>query len=860
MPKWIAAWAAPMTDRGRKVLGYGPVPARVMLVGEAPGEQEVTDGVPFVGKSGMELNGHYLPLAGLTRAQVYVTNLYKYRPPKNRDPLPDEIAEGLAELLPEIEEVRPQVVVAVGRISAGALLGRHVDMDKEHGIPVAYGDRVLLPVYHPAAGLHNTAMMTRVREDFEALRHVLLGMRGPVAIESAEGWYEECSELPTDANGNALLGNVVAVDTETDLGRPYCVQFTSWEGAAWLMRADCREGLAALGRHLAQPHVVTVMHNARFDAAVLAKLDVHPAQVQDTMAMAYLLGGMPQRLKALAYRLLHVRMQEYSDVVAGSDAAVALEWLEAAAQLTYPQPEAVLEMKGSKFKARQPQRYERRLKALLNKARKNPAMDVAEALRNMKDIEPVVDIMGPVPESSVALIAPERLVEYACADADMTLRVYGVLKPRLEVKGLWSVFMRDMGALRMVVDMERNGMRIDVARCQALAEELQDTAWGAFLIINDELRNQSRPKSTAPYLGEDEWFNPNSSDQVMQYLNAYGRYPKSTEAKYIKPYVAKDPVIAQILDYKHLVKLRSTYAVALPRKADVAGRVHSNLKMTNTETGRLASEDPNLANIPVRDKLGNRIREAFVASDGCGILSIDYSQIELRMAAHVAQDAALINDFLIGMDPHTSTAATAFGIAYEAVDPKRHRYPMKRAGFGVLYGISAKGLLELFESEDIAGWTEAGCQDLIDKWFGVHDGVARYMSHLQLEVKREGRVYDMFGRYKLVPEVYSAHPWLVSRGMRQACNYPIQAGAQEIIKEAMAQLTHLVPEFHGSGRVCRSLMQIHDELLWEVSLEQVVEVAEVFKAVMENVVELCVPLKCDVEVGPSWGELKGLDI
>ena len=849
-----------MSDLGRKVLGYGPIPAEVALVGEAPGEQEVEDGVPFVGKSGVELNGHYLPLAGLTRSKVYVTNLWKYRPPNNRDPNAAEIAAGMEELRPELAEVSPKVIVAVGRLSAGALLGRTVDMDKEHGIPVQFGDQVLLPVYHPAAGLHNTAMMSRIREDFTALRHLLIGVTQVPVIEPATGWYEEMHDMPQNGERRVLLGDVVAVDTETDLGRPYSVQFSSWEGAGFLIRADNAEALADLGRHLAQPHVTTVMHNARFDIKVLLELGIHPAKVEDTMTMAYLLGNLPQRLKALAYRLLHVRMQEYSDVVAGSEAAVAMEWLEAAAVREYPQPEPVLELKGNKFKVRQPQRYEKRLQALLKKVRKTPGMDVAEALRGMKDIEPVIEVMGEVPESSVALIAPDRLVDYACADADMTLRVRNVLMPRIIEAGLEGVFNRDMAAMVMVVAMEQAGMLIDAARCKALADELDADAWRLFNEVNEALRLKPAAHGAGAYLATDCWFNPGSPDQMMKYLNAYGRYPKSTEAKYVKPYVAKDPVIAQILDYKHLVKLRSTYAVALPRKADVAGRVHTKLEMTRTETGRLASKEPNLSNIPVRDKLGNRIREAFVARPGCSILSIDYSQIELRVDAHEAQDLALIRDFISGIDPHTSTAATAFGIAYADVDPKKHRYPMKRAGFGILYGISAKGLLELFESEGIVGWTEQSCQELIDMWFSVHPETERYMFTVQQKVRQEGRVYDMFGRYKLVPEVYSAHYWLVSRGMRQACNYPIQAGAQEIIKEAMGQLMHVMPEFNGPGQICTPLMQIHDELLFEVNDEQLVDVATVCKGIMENVVELCVPLKCDVEVGPSWGELKSFEM
>ena len=1127
-----------MQSDARKVLGEGPCPARVMLVGEAPGTQEAEQGRPFVGKSGAELNGQYLPLAGLTRGAVYVTNLWKYNPPGNRDPSEAEIAQGLPELLAEIERVDPLFIVPLGRIAAGALLGRHVSMDKEHGV-ACYWTRpdgklsVVIPCYHPAAGLHDTAMMTRVRADFFELGRQVRGLAKPPRIEPVEGWYERLTRV---AELQGLLGDVVAVDCETHLGQPFTVQFSSAPGMGFLVDADVplgvnEEVLAALGAHLAQPHVTTVMHNARFDIKVLLQLGIHPAKVVDTMTMAYLLGGLPQGLKALAYRVLHVRMQEYKDVVEGSENKLALEWLAQAAAREYPMPDPVLEYRKGKAVVRKPQALHKRLRALVNKAGKNPELDVAGKLRGMKGLELVVEAMGDIPESSLALVPDDKLVEYACADPDVTLRLYCEFMPRVEREGLGNVLARDMAAMVMVVAMEQAGMALDVARCRALSQELFEQTERLMYEINDELREKELPKGAGKYLAQDEWFNPNAPAQVMRYLNTYGRYPKSTEAKYLASYRAKDPVLGKLAEYKHLAKLRSTYAEALPRKVDAAGRVHTDLAMTVTETGRLASRDPNLANIPVRDELGNRIRSAFVAGDGRLILSLDYclaaghgvitvdgvvpienirtgahvlscaagaslcfgrvtataavgklpayivqtdtarvvcsgdhtwmlyngtmratrdlqpgdrlahvkdgfsgryptwyvrshcnyrkkhslvaasvfgerpadshvdhingdfgnwhaynlrylpkgensaqggqrywravkegrrsdelrlkalvvglskrrsyvgkdnpnfgklkgaavicpqcgvkfykppsmrakycssacyhasrivnhrvvsveqgeecvqmyqitvegthnyvldngmvsgnSQIELRISAHVSGDEALIRDFITGIDPHTSTAATAFGIPYDQVDAKRHRYPMKRAGFGILYGISAKGLLELFESEGITGWTEQSCQELLDMWFGVHAGVERYMFGLQRQVKADGRVFDMFGRYKLVPEVHSVHYWLVSRGMRQACNYPIQAGAQEIIKEAMGQLMHIVPEFNADGHVCMPLMQIHDELLFEVDVEQVAEVAEVFKAVMENVVELCVPLKCDVEVGPSWGELKG---
>ena len=242
-------------------------------------------------------------------------------------------------------------------------------------------------------------------------------------------------------------------------------------------------------------------------------------------------------------------------------------------------------------------------------------------------------------------------------------------------------------------------------------------------------------------------------------------------------------------------------------------------------------------------------------------LSIDYSGIEMRVAASEANDARMCDIFNRNGDIHSETAAAMFGIPLADVHPKKHRYPAKRTGFGILYDISAMGLHELFISEGVTDFDEDDCQQFIDTWFATYPGVAAKMEAYKREAIQTGRVRDMWGRYRIIPEVYSALPRIRSAGLRMAANAPIQSGAQGIIKEAMAQLQPVTAYYAmlHADCICKLLMQIHDELIWEVSDVLIPEVAPVFKAVMENVVTLRVPVKCDVEVAKTWADLKAYE-
>ena len=286
-------------------------------------------------------------------------------------------------------------------------------------------------------------------------------------------------------------------------------------------------------------------------------------------------------------------------------------------------------------------------------------------------------------------------------------------------------------------------------------------------------------------------------------------------------------------------------------------RLHTDISMTRTETGRLASQKPNLQNIPTRSKDGQKIRQGFVAAEGCSLLSIDYGGIEMRVAAHLSQDPYMMSIFWNDLDIHTMTARRMFQKPEpEPIDDKKERYPAKRTGFGVLYGITAAGLLDVFYHDGVTNFSEADCEQFIKDWFDTFPGVATWIDSIKAEARRTGMVRDMFGRVRYTPEVYSSLEYVRDAGLRQAVNAPVQSGAQGIIKEAMKQLTPEYRAWQKGGFHVLPLMQIHDELIFEVEDEILPYVIPQFKQIMVEAVKLSVPVKVDAEVGKNWSCLE----
>lgn len=318
----------------------------------------------------------------------------------------------------------------------------------------------------------------------------------------------------------------------------------------------------------------------------------------------------------------------------------------------------------------------------------------------------------------------------------------------------------------------------------------------------------------------------------------------STNAAVLEKLRGKHPIIEQILDYRTLTKLKSTYADGLLKEISADGRIHTNFQMTVTATGRLSSTEPNLQNIPVRRELGAQIRKMFVASPGRVLVDADYSQIELRLLAHIANDETMIAAFRSGEDIHAVTASQVFGVPLAEVTPLQRSHA-KAVNFGIVYGISAFSL-----AQDI-GVFQSEAKAYMDSYFAKYHGVRAYMTRVVEQAKADGYVTTLFGRRRDLPELKSSNFNLRSFGERVALNMPIQGTAADIIKAAMVRVDARMRAEHLQARL---LLQVHDELIVECPAEEAETVKAILVDEMEHVVDYCVPLLVDAKIGASWAE------
>ena len=318
----------------------------------------------------------------------------------------------------------------------------------------------------------------------------------------------------------------------------------------------------------------------------------------------------------------------------------------------------------------------------------------------------------------------------------------------------------------------------------------------------------------------------------------------STNAAVLEKLRGKHPIVEQILDYRTLTKLKSTYADGLLKEISADGRIHTNFQMTVTATGRLSSTEPNLQNIPVRRELGAQIRKMFVASPGKVLVDADYSQIELRLLAHIANDETMIAAFRSGEDIHAVTASQVFGVPLDEVTPLQRSHA-KAVNFGIVYGISAFSL-----AQDI-GVFQSEAKAYMDSYFAKYHGVRAYMTRVVEQAKADGYVTTLFGRRRDLPELKSSNFNLRSFGERVALNMPIQGTAADIIKAAMVRVDARMRAEHLQARL---LLQVHDELIVECPAEEAETVKAILVDEMEHVVDYRVPLLVDAKIGASWAE------
>ncbi|MBN2147065.1 MAG: DNA polymerase I [Anaerolineales bacterium] len=439
---------------------------------------------------------------------------------------------------------------------------------------------------------------------------------------------------------------------------------------------------------------------------------------------------------------------------------------------------------------------------------------------------------------------------YAAADAAAVLRLMPILKDEMQVSHVTHIFQEiEMPLVSILAEMEMAGIALDSAFLSEISHELNTRM--------TEIEGQ-----VFQQVGES--FNLNSTQQLAHALferlklpppgrtrrTASGHY--STSAEVLEALSGKHPVVDLILEYRELSKLKSTYVDALPQQVNpLTGRVHTSYNQTGSVTGRIASSDPNLQNIPIRTELGRQVRRAFIPYSGNRLLSVDYSQVELRIAAHMANDSAMLAAFQAGQDIHTATAAAIYNIPLEAVTKVQRRHA-KSINFGLIYGMSAYGLTRSSEL------TLAEAEDFVEAYFRQFPGIKRYLDQVRQQASAQGHVETLLGRRRYFPELRTQGNLNIrNRQEREAINAPIQGTAADIMKIAML---HVHRALKDAGLSARMLLQVHDELVLECPTSEVETTARLVCKVMENAYALNAPLRTEARQGLNWGEMDVIHI
>ena len=437
-----------------------------------------------------------------------------------------------------------------------------------------------------------------------------------------------------------------------------------------------------------------------------------------------------------------------------------------------------------------------------------------------------------------AQVPVDKAAYYGCEDADQTLEVHLALWPRLRAEpGLARVYALEIATSEVLYRVERHGVLIDGALLHKQSHEL-----GRRIL---QLEHEAHELAGQPFnLGSPKQIGEIFFDKLgLPVIKKTATGKPSTDEEVLEKLAEDYPLPARILEHRGLAKLKSTYTDKLPQLADPAsGRVFTHYAQAVAVTGRLASNDPNLQNIPVRTPEGRRIREAFIAPPGHVIVSCDYSQIELRIMAHLSDDAALLQAFHEGMDVHRATASEVFGVAPDQVSSEQRRYA-KVINFGLIYGMSSYGLARNLGIDNTAA------RNYIERYFERYPGVKRYMDDTRQLARKQGYVETVFGRRLQLPEINSPNGPRRQAAERAAINAPMQGTAADLIKMSMVAVQQAID---GQRRASRMVMQVHDELVLEVPQAELDWVRAELPRLMAGVAELKVPLVAEVGVGQNW--------
>lgn len=467
---------------------------------------------------------------------------------------------------------------------------------------------------------------------------------------------------------------------------------------------------------------------------------------------------------------------------------------------------------------------------------------LAEIYLNYRTIH-IEELIGPKGRSqkNMADLAPSAICDYACEDAHVTLRLLEPLRKEMEENGVTRVFEEvEMPLMPVLARMERNGVRLDTEALSEtgrhFTERMEQTEKDIYELSGHAFTINS-PKQVGEVLFDELKLNPKAKKTKT------GQY--STGEEVLEALKEKHPIVQKILDYRALKKLLSTYIDALPKLINPhTGHLHTSFNQAVTATGRLSSSNPNLQNIPVRGDDGREIRKAFVPEPDCTFFSADYSQIELRIMAHLSQDEHLVQDFREGRDIHAATAARVFHKPIDEVT-RDERRKAKTANFGIIYGISAFGLAERMEV------SRSEAKELIDNYFATYPAVKTYMLQSVEAAREKGYIETAWGRRRYLPDIHSHNAVVRGYAERNAVNAPIQGTAADIIKVAMIRIDE---RFRKEGIRSKMILQVHDELNFSVLPEELDRVRHIVIEEMERAYPMRVPLLADCGEGNNWLE------
>jgi DNA polymerase I-like protein with 3'-5' exonuclease and polymerase domains len=673
--------------------------------------------------------------------------------------------------------------------------------------------------------------------------------------------------------------DVIGLDTEDGPDGTWSVQVSGDPGSAIIILTSNPNSIARLNAFIVMHSPLVVMHNALYDLPKIQALGITPAHITDTMVMAYLLQNEPLGLKALAWKHANVKMRNYVEMIRDARNANGLAYLHAVCALDWDDPEPVIVYEKGIPKIKQPQNVGKKARRIVGDVEKGKVTKdgPVEPRGRWLKIKPedgrqmVEDVLGPMPDGYLCDIDFEDAKDYGCCDADMTLQVYHSLYKRLDDMGMLHLMVEEEGVMNFANMMHVNGIPADKDGFARLSAELG----GAMDKKEKEIRDVSGFQGQLSS-------HPQVSKLIYDDLGLRPHMPK--QSKKMGATMTGDQVLAQlehlhpavgmIREYRKLEKLKNTYADGVPRFIGEDGRIHAEFRTTNTDTGRVSCANPNLMAQPKRNKdWAKKLRECFIAPPGWRFVSMDYSQIELRLTAHTANEEGMINAFLAGVDLHALTAYEMFITPGKAlpihvmrpaeierelgrIDKLTQRLPAKTINFGIIYGISAAGLYRnMITTPGCEHWTEKLAQEYIDLYLSARPGIRGYIDETVSMARRYGYVWDWAGRIRRIPGAKLVNDYKRAEAERQACNARIQTGAQSIIKSAMHTLSWYYKEWVEKEWATPAI-QIHDDIVSIVREDRLADIIPVQKEIMETAKTLKTGVRVDVEVGQDWGHME----